>query len=78
MSETIPHFLRVGLRLNIFCRKECLGRGDKRVVEEENGREWERVETSHGEKGRREGEQEGKRERQFQVESVRQAVQLKQ
>ena len=69
----------VGLRLNIFCRKECQGRGNKSIVEAENGREWEReVETSHGEKGRREGEQEGKRERQFQVESVRQAVQLKQ
>ena len=26
-SETIPHFLRVGLRLNTFCREECLGRG---------------------------------------------------
>jgi hypothetical protein len=27
MSETLPHFLRAGLRLNIFCREECLGRG---------------------------------------------------
>ena len=27
MSENIPHFLRVDLRLNTFCRKECLGRG---------------------------------------------------
>ena len=27
MSETIPSFLRVGLRLNIFCGKGCLGMG---------------------------------------------------
>jgi hypothetical protein len=27
MSETIPHFLREGLKLNTFCREECLGRG---------------------------------------------------
>lgn len=27
MSKTVPHFLRVGLRLDTFCRKECLGRG---------------------------------------------------
>jgi hypothetical protein len=27
MNETIPHFPREGLRLNNFCRKECLGRG---------------------------------------------------
>jgi hypothetical protein len=27
MSETVSHFLRVGLRLNTFCREECLGRG---------------------------------------------------
>lgn len=27
MSETIPHFLRAGLRLNTFCREECLERG---------------------------------------------------
>ena len=27
MSETVPHFLRAGLRLNTFCREECLGRG---------------------------------------------------
>jgi hypothetical protein len=27
MSKTIPHFLRVGLRLNTFCREECLERG---------------------------------------------------
>ena len=27
MSETIPHFLRAGLKLNTFCREECLGRG---------------------------------------------------
>ena len=26
MSETIHHFLRAGLRLNTFCREECLGR----------------------------------------------------
>jgi hypothetical protein len=26
MSKTIPHFLRVDLRLNTFCREECLGR----------------------------------------------------
>ena len=39
MSETIPYFLREGLRLNIFCREECLGRGAKRVVEAEKGRE---------------------------------------
>jgi hypothetical protein len=26
MSETVPHFLRVDLRLNTFCREECLGR----------------------------------------------------
>ena len=26
MSETIPHFLSVGLRSNMFCREECLGR----------------------------------------------------
>ena len=43
-SETIPHFLRVGLRLNTFCREECLGSGAKRVVEAEKGRERERVE----------------------------------
>jgi hypothetical protein len=44
MSETIPHFLRAGLRLNTFCRDECLGRGAKRVVKAEKGREKERVE----------------------------------
>jgi hypothetical protein len=27
MSKTVPHFLRAGLRLNTFCREECLGRG---------------------------------------------------
>ena len=27
MSKTIPHFLGADLRLNIFCREECLGRG---------------------------------------------------
>jgi hypothetical protein len=27
MSKTIPPFLRTGLRLNTFCREECLGRG---------------------------------------------------
>jgi hypothetical protein len=27
MSETMPHFLRMGLRLKTFCREECLGRG---------------------------------------------------
>ena len=27
MSETVPHFLRAGLRLNTICRVECLGRG---------------------------------------------------
>ena len=27
MSETVPHFLRADLRLNTFCREECLGRG---------------------------------------------------
>ena len=26
MNQTIPHFLRAGLRLNTFCREECLGR----------------------------------------------------
>ena len=44
MRETLPSFLRVGLRLNIFCREECLRRGAKRVVEAEKGRERERVE----------------------------------
>jgi hypothetical protein len=39
-----PYILRTGLRLNKFCRKECLGRGAKRVVEAEKGRERERVE----------------------------------
>ena len=42
MSETIPHFLRVGLRLNNFCREECLGRGAKRVVETEKSGEGKR------------------------------------
>ena len=62
-------YLKLGL--NTFCREKCLGRGAKRVVEAEKGREREReVEVGHGhvergEKGvRREGEQEGKRERQ--------------
>jgi hypothetical protein len=27
MSKTVPDFLRVGLRLNTFCREEFLGRG---------------------------------------------------
>ena len=27
ICKTLPHFLRVGLRLNTFCREECLGRG---------------------------------------------------
>jgi len=27
MCKTIPHFLRVGLGLNTFCKVECLGRG---------------------------------------------------
>jgi hypothetical protein len=27
MSKIVPHFLRVGLRLNTFCRDEFLGRG---------------------------------------------------
>ena len=27
MSETVPPFLRAGLRLNAFCREECLGGG---------------------------------------------------
>jgi hypothetical protein len=27
MNKTIPHFLRAGLKLNTFCREECLGRG---------------------------------------------------
>lgn len=27
MSETVPHFLRVSLRLNTFYREEYLGRG---------------------------------------------------
>jgi hypothetical protein len=27
MSKTVSHFLRVGLKLNTFCREECLGRG---------------------------------------------------
>jgi hypothetical protein len=26
MSKTAPHFLRAGLRINTFCREECLGR----------------------------------------------------
>jgi hypothetical protein len=26
MSKTVPYFLRAGLRLNTFCREECLGR----------------------------------------------------
>jgi hypothetical protein len=26
MSKTVPHFLRADLRLNTFCREECLGR----------------------------------------------------
>ena len=42
MCDTVLHFLRVSLRLNTFCRKECLGRGDKREVEAEKGRERER------------------------------------
>jgi hypothetical protein len=25
-EKSIPHFLREGLRLSNFCRKECLGR----------------------------------------------------
>jgi hypothetical protein len=24
MSKTVPHFLRAGLRLNTFCREECM------------------------------------------------------
>jgi hypothetical protein len=40
----VPHFLRAGLKLNSFCKEECLGRGIKRVVETENGRERKRVE----------------------------------
>ena len=39
MSETMPHFLRAGLRLNTFCREECLGRRAKREVEAEKGRD---------------------------------------
>jgi hypothetical protein len=27
MNKTVPHFLRVGLRLTTFCREECLRRG---------------------------------------------------
>jgi hypothetical protein len=27
MSETVPHFLRAGLRLNAFCTEECLEKG---------------------------------------------------
>ena len=49
MSETFPYFFRVSLRLNTFCREECLGRGAKRVVETEKGREREKeVEASYG------------------------------
>ena len=44
MSETVLHVLRVGLRLNNFCREECLGRGAKRVMEAEKDREREIVE----------------------------------
>ena len=44
MNETLPHFLRAGLRLNTFCREECLGKGAKRVVEAEQSREREGVE----------------------------------
>ena len=45
MSETIPHFLRVGLRLNTFYREEFLERGAKKVVEAEKGKGRERVEN---------------------------------
>jgi hypothetical protein len=44
MSEALPHFLRAGLGLITFCREECLGRGIKRVLKAEKGREMERVE----------------------------------
>jgi hypothetical protein len=27
LSKTIPHFLSAALRLNTFCREECLGTG---------------------------------------------------
>ena len=39
MSETFPSFLRAGLRLNTFCKKDCLGRGARRVGEMEKERE---------------------------------------
>jgi hypothetical protein len=39
MSETLPHFLRVCLRLNTFFREKCLGRGAKREIESGKGRE---------------------------------------
>jgi hypothetical protein len=44
MCETLPHFLRVSLRLDTFCKEECLGRGAERLVEAEKGRDRERVE----------------------------------
>jgi hypothetical protein len=31
MSKIVPHFPRVGLRLNTFYREECLGRGIYRL-----------------------------------------------
>jgi hypothetical protein len=50
MSETLPRFLRVGLRLNIFCREEYLGRGAKRgrEVEVEKDRDRESREVQRG------------------------------
>jgi hypothetical protein len=27
IRKTVPHFVRAGLRLNTFCREECLERG---------------------------------------------------
>ena len=55
------------LKVFTFCREECLGRGAKRVVEAEKGREREReVEARHGHVGGVgavwRGEQEDKRE----------------
>ena len=61
MSEILPDFLRASLRLNTFCREEYLGRGAKRVVESEKGREklrpamtsWREGEREWGERGRK-------------------------
>jgi hypothetical protein len=48
MNETLPHFLRVGLRLNTFCREECLGRRGRERQREGESRERE---ASHGHMG---------------------------